>query len=143
MGKTVGPEDIQCPYHRPSLQPARALRRDATQETLNPSAMVPSFPIVDRYRYAWVWLGDPALADAARIPDMQQMTDPLGGRRHDPRRDYQLVLDNLMDLTHEEFVHASSIGQKLSESEFVTTHTDTTVTVERWMLGIEARRRSG
>ena len=24
---------------------------------------------------------------------------------------YQLVLDNLMDLTHEEFVHTSSIGQ--------------------------------
>ena len=52
---------------------------------------------------------------------------------------YQLVLDNLMDLTHEEFVHASSIGQdELSESDFVVTHDDTTVTVTRWMLGIDA-----
>ena len=35
------------------------------------------------------------------------------------KANYQLVLDNLMDLTHEEFVHRDSIGQaELSESEF-------------------------
>ena len=50
----------------------------------------------------WVWLGDPALADAARIPDMQQMTDPAwagDGMTIHARCNYQLVLDNLMDLT--------------------------------------------
>jgi vanillate O-demethylase monooxygenase subunit len=50
---------------------------------------------------------------------------------------YQLVVDNLMDLTHEEFVHGSSIGQaELSEADFFTTHDDKTVTVTRWMKGI-------
>ena len=54
---------------------------------------------------------------------------------------YQLVLDNLMDLTHEEFIHTSSIGNDaLSESDFTTTHDSASgrVTVTRWMLGIEA-----
>jgi len=53
---------------------------------------------------------------------------------------YQLVLDNLMDLTHEEFVHAGSIGQEeLSESEFeVTRDGDRRVTVSRWMFDIDA-----
>ena len=52
---------------------------------------------------------------------------------------YQLVLDNLMDLTHEEFVHSSSIGQdELSESEFEVTHDDRHVTVSRWMRDIDA-----
>ncbi|WKX13920.1 RHO alpha subunit C-terminal catalytic domain-containing protein [Streptomyces sp. NL15-2K] len=52
---------------------------------------------------------------------------------------YQSVLDNLMDLTHEEFVHSTSIGQaELSESEFDVTHDDGTVTVSRWMRDIEA-----
>jgi hypothetical protein len=52
---------------------------------------------------------------------------------------YQLVLDNLMDLTHEEFIHSSSIGQdELSESDFVVTHDDYTVTAARWMLNIDA-----
>ena len=52
---------------------------------------------------------------------------------------YQLVLDNLMDLTHEEFVHGSSLGQaELSESEFQTRReADGSVTVERWMLDVE------
>ena len=98
-------------------------------------------PVVERYRYVWVWIGDPTLADPDTIPDMHQMTDPDwtgDGELIYAPCNYQLVLDNLMDLTHEEFVHASSIGQaELSESDFVTTHDDTTVTVERWMLNIE------
>ena len=63
------------------------------------------------------------------IPDMHQMTDPDwtgDGLTIYAPCNYQLVLDNLMDLTHEEFVHGSSIGQaELSESEFVVTHDDT------------------
>jgi vanillate O-demethylase monooxygenase subunit len=52
---------------------------------------------------------------------------------------YQLILDNLMDLTHEEFVHGSSIGQpELSDSPFTTRlEADGTVTVTRWMLDVE------
>jgi vanillate O-demethylase monooxygenase subunit len=43
-----------------------------------------------------------------------------------------------MDLTHEEFVHGSSIGQaELSEASFITTHDEKTVTVTRWMTGIK------
>lgn len=43
-----------------------------------------------------------------------------------------------MDLTHEEFVHSSSIGQdELSESSFETTHDERTVTVTRWMRDID------
>ena len=52
---------------------------------------------------------------------------------------YQLIVDNLMDLTHEQFVHGSSIGHdSLSESDFEVTHTGRTVTVTKWMLGIDA-----
>ncbi|MET0828276.1 MAG: aromatic ring-hydroxylating dioxygenase subunit alpha [Microbacterium sp.] len=141
MGKLVGNDEIQCPYHGIRYNSAGRCTSMPAQETINPSALVPSFPIVDRYRYVWVWIGDPALADPETIPDMSQMTDPAwtgDGELIYAPCNYQLVLDNLMDLTHEEFVHSSSIGQdELSESEFVTTHTDTTVTVERWMLDIE------
>ena len=43
-----------------------------------------------------------------------------------------------MDLTHEEFVHSSSIGQEeLSEAEFSTTHDENSVTVTRWMRDID------
>ena len=46
------------------------------QETINPSAVVPSYPVVERFRYVWVWVGDPDLADPTAVPDMHQMDDP-------------------------------------------------------------------
>ncbi len=141
QGVLTGPEDIRCPYHGLTYNASGRCTSMPAQETINPSALVPSFPVVDRYRYVWVWIGDPMLADPDTIPDMHQMTDPGwtgdGLTIHAPCN-YQLILDNLMDLTHEEFVHSSSIGQKeLSESDFLTSHTETTVTVERWIRDIE------
>ena len=107
---------------------------------INPSAMVPSFPAIERYRYVWVWLGDMTLADPDLIPDMTQMDSPEwagDGLTIAAECNYQLILDNLMDLTHEEFVHGSSIGQaELSESEFSVTHDHNTVTVTRWMRNV-------
>lgn len=141
MGKTIGPDGIRCPYHGIVFNSAGRCVSMPAQETINPSATVPSYPAVDRYRYVWVWLGDPALADPELIPDMSQMSDPAwagDGKTIHAKCNYQLIVDNLMDLTHEEFVHGSSIGQaELSEAEFETTHTDNTVTVTRWMLGID------
>lgn len=141
MGKVVGRDGIQCPYHGIVYDSLGRCVSMPAQETINPSATVPSFPVVERYRYVWVWVGDPALADPALVPDMHQMDSPEwagDGLTIHAKCNFQLVLDNLMDLTHEEFVHSSTIGQEeLSESDFVTTHDDRTVKVERWMLNID------
>jgi phenylpropionate dioxygenase-like ring-hydroxylating dioxygenase large terminal subunit len=140
MGKAVGKDGIQCPYHGIVYNSAGRCISMPAQETINPSATVPSFPVVQRYRFVWVWLGDPTLADPDTIPDMFQMDHPEwtgDGRTIHADCNYQLIVDNLMDLTHEEFVHGSSIGQaELSESDFTTTHDENTVTVTRWMRGI-------
>jgi len=142
MGKTLGKDQIQCPYHGIVYNSAGRCVSMPAQETINPSATVPSFPVIERYRYVWVWLGDPTLADPDLIPDMHQMSSNEwagDGETIFAPCNYQLVLDNLMDLTHEEFVHSSSIGQdELSESDFVVTQEGTTVTVSRWMLDIDA-----
>ena len=141
MGKLVGSDEVQCPYHGLRYNSAGRCTSMPAQETVNPSAMVPSYPIVERYRYLWVWPGDITLADPDLVPDMHQMDDPAwagdGLTIHAPCN-YQLILDNLMDLTHEEFVHGSSIGQdELSESAFHTrVEDDGSVTVERWMLDV-------
>jgi vanillate O-demethylase monooxygenase subunit len=51
---------------------------------------------------------------------------------------YRLLVDNLMDLTHESFVHATSIGNKhVAETPLTTTHSGRTVTAKRWMLDVE------
>ncbi|SJM60206.1 Vanillate O-demethylase oxygenase subunit [Corynebacterium glutamicum] len=141
-GKLVGTDGIQCPYHGLEYNSAGRCMKMPAQETLNPSAAVNSYPVVEAHRFVWVWLGDPTLADPTQVPDMHQMSHPEwagDGRTISADCNYQLVLDNLMDLTHEEFVHSSSIGQdELSESEFVVTHTEDSVTVTRWMHDIDA-----
>lgn len=142
MGKLLGNGEIQCPYHGLRYNASGRCTGMPAQETVNPSAAVPSFAVVERHRYIWVWVGDQELADPDLIPDMHQMDSPDwagDGLTIEAPCNYQLVLDNLMDLTHEEFVHGNSIGQaELSESEFSTTHDGDTVTVSRWMHDIDA-----
>ncbi|GAA0308345.1 Rieske 2Fe-2S domain-containing protein [Kineococcus aurantiacus] len=142
MGTLVGRDGIQCPYHGLQYNSAGRCTGMPAQRTVNPSALVTSYPVVERYRYVWVWPGDPLLADASAVPDMHQMDSPEwagDGLTIEAPCNYQLVLDNLMDLTHEEFVHGSSLGQaELSESEFTTRlEDDGSVTVTRWMHDVE------
>ena len=142
MGKLVGKDEIQCPYHGLRYNSTGRCTAMPAQKTVNPSAMVPSYPVVERYRYLWVWPGEMTLADPDVIPDMSQMTDPEwagDGETIHAACNYQLILDNLMDLTHEEFVHGASLGQaELSESGFHTRlEDDGSVSVTRWMHDVE------
>lgn len=76
---------------------------------------VRSYAAVERHGFVWVWPGDQAKADPALIPHLEWAESPdwaYGGGLYHIQCDYRLMIDNLMDLTHETYVHASSIGQK-------------------------------
>ena len=97
------------------------------QETINPSACVRAFPVVEKHRLVWLWMGDPALADPAKVPDLHwNGEEPWvgeGGTFYGLKCDYRLVIDNLMDLTHETYVHAGSIGDDaITRAPFEVTH---------------------
>ncbi len=86
-----------------------------------------SFPAVERHGFVWVWPGEPALADAARIPACVWADSPdwaYGGGLFHIGCDYRLMVDNLMDLSHETYVHATSIGQKEIDETPTTTRTE-------------------
>ncbi len=74
----------------------------------------------------WIWPGDAALANADHIPHPAWADNPewaFGGGMFHVRCDYRLMIDNLMDLTHETYVHATSIGQKeIDEAPSETMH---------------------
>jgi phenylpropionate dioxygenase-like ring-hydroxylating dioxygenase large terminal subunit len=140
-GRLLG-DEVMCGYH--------GLRYDAdgrctfmpSQRTVNPSARVRSYPVVERHRFVWVWTGDLADADPATVPDLHWNDDPEwagDGRLIHVDCNYKLIVDNLMDLTHETFVHGGSIGHRsVAESPFEVTHGKGTVTVTRWMIDVEA-----
>jgi vanillate O-demethylase monooxygenase subunit len=139
-GRLAG-DEVVCGYHGLVFNPQGRCTRMPSQETLNPSACVRSYPVAEKHRYVWVWPGDPARADPALIPDLHWNHDPQwagDGKLIRVACDYRLVLDNLLDLTHETFVHGSSIGNDaVAEAPFTVTHGERTVTVTRWMRGIE------
>ena len=140
MGRLEG-DQVICAYHGLAYNAQGRCTHMPSQETLNPSACVRSFPVVQKHRFVWVWPGDPAKADPALVPDMHWNDDPLwagDGKLITVKCDYRLVVDNLMDLTHETFVHGSSIGNDaVAEAPFVATHGDRFATVTRWMENID------
>ncbi|MDH4050502.1 MAG: aromatic ring-hydroxylating dioxygenase subunit alpha [Rubrivivax sp.] len=141
LGRLEG-DEVVCGYHGLVYNSSGQCTHMPSQDTINPSACVRSFPVVQRHRFVWVWPGDPLLADPATIPDLHWNDDPdwAGDGKVIPVKcDYRLVVDNLMDLTHEAFVHGSSIGNRaVAEAPFVTTHGDRFATVTRWMEHIDA-----
>ncbi len=103
---------------------------------------VRTFPVVVRYGFVWVWPGDPAAADPARLhplPWAESDEWAYGGGLFHIDCDYRLMVDNLMDLTHETYVHASSIGQKeIDEAPVQTRVEGEEVITSRMMDGIHA-----
>lgn len=85
---------------------------------------VRAFPVEERHGYIWVWTGDDSLANPDDIPELEWANNPawgFGGGLYHIKCDYRLMIDNLMDLTHETYVHATSIGQKEIDEAAVTT----------------------
>jgi phenylpropionate dioxygenase-like ring-hydroxylating dioxygenase large terminal subunit len=141
MGRLEG-DDVVCAYHGLHFNAQGRCTHMPSQETINPAACVRNYPVIEKHRFIWVWTGDPSLADPALVPDLHWNHDPewaADGKVIRVACDYRLVIDNLMDLTHETFVHGSSIGNRaVAEAPFVATHGNRTATVTRWMGNIEA-----
>ncbi|UVO53090.1 aromatic ring-hydroxylating dioxygenase subunit alpha [Sphingomonas sp. SUN039] len=79
---------------------------------VQPRAQVATMYAVERHLGIWFWPGDPALADPASIPDYAYLDgDRPAERGHLViKGNYELMTDNLMDLTHAEFIHVESFG---------------------------------
>ena len=101
-----------------------------------------SFPVVERYGFIWVWPGDADKADPATIHHLPWANNPewaYGGGLYHIACDYRLMIDNLMDLTHETYVHATSIGQpEIDETPCSTRTEGDQVVTSRFMNGIQA-----
>ncbi|GAB4140416.1 MAG: aromatic ring-hydroxylating dioxygenase subunit alpha [Sphingomonadales bacterium] len=134
-------DNIICPYHGLRFGPSGQCVHMPSGGKIHPSMAVNAFPAIERHRFIWLWMGDPALADPNLVPDLHWNDDPAwasDGKVYHMACDYRLVVDNLMDLTHEAFVHQSSIGQEeLNIAPFDVSHDDDGVTVTRWMHDIE------
>jgi phenylpropionate dioxygenase-like ring-hydroxylating dioxygenase large terminal subunit len=134
-------DEVMCGYHGLVFNAEGRCTAMPAQEYVNPLACVRAFPIIERHRLIWVWLGDPVLADPASIPEFHWNDGTAwvgeGGTFYSLNCDYRLVVDNLMDLTHETYVHAGTIGDEaIARTPFGVTHDERKVVVTRWMIDV-------
>jgi len=83
--------------------------------------------------------GDPAQANPDTIPDYHWFDDPAWGAKGEylhVKSNWQLIVDNLLDLTHLAFVHGTTIGNSalVDQANVKVTRTQDSVTVTRWII---------
>jgi len=139
-GRVVG-DVIECGYHGMCFDARGACIRVPGQERPPGEARVKNFPTAERYKLVWVWLGDPEKADKADIPDFHWMDHPdwaISEGYHHIRANYQLLNDNLLDLSHETFVHAHTIGNAaVAEAPLMVSGEGGVIRAHRDMLNCE------
>jgi vanillate O-demethylase monooxygenase subunit len=116
-GKRIG-DELQCGYHGMRFAITGACTLAPGQAHIPAKACARSFPLVQRHGILWIWMGRPELADADLVPDIRWNEHPEwtpSRGYHHVEANFQLSVDNLMDLGHESWVHLRTIGQEDEE----------------------------
>ena len=106
-------DSIRCGYHGLKFD-AQGICTEAPGMTDVPAkACVKTYPLALHRRWLFVWMGDPAKADVALLPDNFSNEHPLW--QHKPGylhygTPYLLICDNLLDFSHLSYVHEKSLG---------------------------------
>ena len=138
-GEICGSE-IQCGYH------GIRFNRDGACTYIPGALKIPqgfvtkSFPAVELHGFVWIWMGEKS-ADPSFVPDFHENSDPLwapvpgylniaGG--------YQLLVDNLLDLTHVVFVHKTTLASSgVTDTPLEVRVDGNRVLAERIMMSID------
>ncbi len=102
---------IACGYHGLAFDGSGQCVHNRFGE-IPKGAKVATCPVVERHGGLWFWAGDPALVDANAIPDFAFIDAGVQVERaqYVMGVNYQLIADNLLDLSHAEFLHVESFG---------------------------------
>jgi phenylpropionate dioxygenase-like ring-hydroxylating dioxygenase large terminal subunit len=144
LGKIVKGTNVRCPYH--------ALEFDGTGKCvfnphgsgrIPPALKVRSYPVAEKHSMIWIWMGEKE-ADPSLIPDFS-ILDP-DPKKVVSKRDwllmqagYQLIIDNLMDLSHTAIVHEGILGSEHTvKANLTIEQSGTTVKVGRSIPNVPA-----
>ncbi len=104
---------VRCGYHGLKFD-AQGICVEAPGIPLIPAkARVKTYPVVLHNNWVFVWMGDPAKADQALLPDNFSCAHP--DWQHKPGylhydTPYLLICDNLLDFSHLSYVHEKTLG---------------------------------
>ncbi len=106
-------DNLRCGYHGLVFNPVGQCIEVPGMDTPPPRACVKSYPVVEKNRWVFVWMGDPSRADLAQLPDNFSSGNPdwcnVPGYLHYDTN-YLLICDNLLDFSHLSYVHEKTLG---------------------------------
>jgi vanillate O-demethylase monooxygenase subunit len=111
LGRCEG-SNLRCMYHGILFDEAGAVVEIPGQDIIPANAKVRAYPVVARFGFVWVWMGDPAKADHDLLPrlfdgiDFNDYIAAYGVLDYDAEQ--RLISDNLLDFSHLPYVHRDS-----------------------------------
>lgn len=135
LGRVIG-ECLRCPYHGLEFGINGVCQRNPSCDGPIPPALKSySYPLVEKDGVIWIWFGEQP-ADESRVLRWSEFSDGS----HDMVRGYmriqaphQLLVDNLMDLSHAEFLHPNLGGEGFNKRTQYSVHQDgNVVSANHW-----------
>jgi phenylpropionate dioxygenase-like ring-hydroxylating dioxygenase large terminal subunit len=135
----ISGEHLCCGYHGLQFDTAGNCVLVPGQAQVPPGAAVRSYPVHERWNVVWIWPGAAALADPAGIPELPWLDDSnwtttpgmIGVNAN-----YQFMIDNLLDLTHVNYLHKNTLAGDPREATapWKTERLPDGVRIARWVL---------
>ena len=135
---------VTCPYHGLTFDADGNCVKNPFAEAIPKGTKVRSFVAAEKDDIVWIWPGEADLADTALIPDFSMLHieghgPPLMGITP-MKAHYEMGTDNLLDLSHIEFVHKGSFAGNgvIFAGEHSIVEEGDTLNSNWWMPGVEA-----
>jgi len=112
MGKQCG-NDVVCPYHGLAFNSeGNCTSNPHGNKRIPTKAKVPSFPLMEKHGFIWIWMGD-EVADENQLPDYTTLdtghNNAIAYTYMKWPCHYELIIDNVMDLSHVDHLHGEII----------------------------------
>lgn len=119
MGRLDG-DMLVCGYHGLGFEGSGRCALNPHGE-ISKGLKVGSFPVVEKDTVIWVWLGE-SEAELDAVPDSSFIeAAPEHGRIYGympTKANYQLLTDNILDLSHADYLHPTTLGGMMTNSQF-------------------------
>jgi vanillate O-demethylase monooxygenase subunit len=113
-GCLVG-DSIRCGYHGLTFDASGRCVHIPSQDKVPPAFAVRHYPVVERGGSVWIWMGSSDAADPALLPPLEEIGLGAAGWAMEQhplvtiKGRYELLIDNLLDLSHISFIHETTI----------------------------------
>lgn len=111
---TLEDRGLRCGYHGLLFDTSGRCIEIPGQERIPARTTLRRFPLVEQDQILWVWIGRDADATPTDAPPAYRFHDDpayrFGGRAFHYDTPWQLIHDNLLDLSHLGYVHLKTVG---------------------------------